>query len=99
MRGNYVVSIAAVERLHDTAGGHLRARLESAGRWPRSSSVSCTCLQWIDIVVADTHRFELQLKLSTENLVFMFILFLIDLNCYKEATKMHTKILFRLNHG
>ena len=41
MRGNYVVSIAAVERLHDTAGGHLRARLESAGRWPRSSSVSC----------------------------------------------------------
>jgi len=71
---------------------------------------ACTCLQWIDIAGADTHRFELQQKWSTENLVFinflkkknlvfMFILFLIDLNCYKEATKMHTKILFRLNHG
>jgi len=97
VRRNYLVSTAAVERLHDTAGGHLRA-LEVAGRWLRSSSVSYTCLQWIDTVVADSHRFELQQKLSIENLVFMFILFLIDLNCFKKATKVHTKMLVMLDH-
>ena len=32
-------------------------------------------------------------------LTFSVHLVLIDLNCFKDATKMHTKILFRLDHG
>ena len=32
-------------------------------------------------------------------LTFFYSSFFIDLNCFKDATKMHTKILFRLDHG